>query len=286
MAVPTAIMPIVEDDQQYARILIHGDSGVGKTTLACSSPKCLMLFNDADEGRFPGSQGTDAKRWVVKDYNDLTEAVDYLKHGQHDFEWAWLDNGSIFQDQGMAQIMADLVASKPHRSLWIPDKAEFYLNQQRLSFLIRELKALPMNVGVIANSMVTEDEEGRQTIMPLFQGGQGAFSNKICGMMGVVGHMEVRRMKSGESTTEVRVLSTTKTGKVYAKDRYGKIGTMQNPTMPKILSKIEVPPPVKRVAKKAPARKVAAAKKATRVGAKTASPVAKSAAAKRAATTK
>jgi len=272
MAVPKAIMPIVNDDG-YSRFLLHGDSGVGKTTLAAGSPDCLMLFNDPDEGRYAASQGTKAQRWIVRDYNDLTEAIDYLKHADHSFKWAWLDNASIFQDQGMDQIMEDLVASKPHRSRWIPDKPEYLLNQQRLSFLIRELKSLPMNIGLICNSMAVEDEDGRTQIMPLFQGGQGAFSNKVCGLMGVVGYMEMRRVKSadGNSFTELPVLITNKTSKIYAKDRYGKIGTIQRPTMAKILEKI------------APAT---GARKATGVGTKARPAVNKRQPTKRAASTK
>lgn len=258
MALPDAIRPITEDEDQYARILIHGDSGVGKSTFAAGSPRCLMLFNDPDEGRFPKSQGTDAYRWIVRDYDDLTEAIEFLKLGDHDFEWVWFDNSSLFQDQGMQQIMEDLVMAKPHRNKWIPDKAEYMLNQQRLSFLIREMCMLEMNVGLIANTMTVEDDEGREIRMPLYQGGQGAFSNKVCGMMSVVGHMEITKAKRGEEIVQVRRLITDKQEKVYAKDRYGQIGTILNPSMEKVLDKIEVK------AKKVSPRKVVAKKAATR----------------------
>lgn len=263
----------IQDEEQYARILIHGESGIGKTTLAATSPKCLMLFNDVDQGRAAAHAGTKADRWVVQDYQDLTEAIEFLKHEKHDYEWVWLDNASIFQDQGMQMIMADVVMAKPHRSLWVPDKAEYMLSQQRLYYALTELKELPMNLGLCAHSMdmETTDDEGSDIIkvMPLFQGGRGAFSEKICGMFSVVGYYRLAKVKVPGTTdmTEVRQLLTNKVGRIYAKDRYGLIGNMQQPTMPKIIAKIggTPPPPARKagVAKKAPAaKKAAVAKKA------------------------
>lgn len=271
----------IQDEEQYARILIHGESGIGKTTLAAQSPKCLMLFNDVDQGRAAAAAGTKSDRWVVQDYQDLTEAIEYLRHENHGYEWVWLDNASIFQDQGMQMIMADVVAAKPHRSLWVPDKAEYMLSQQRLYYALTELKSLSLNLGIIAHSMDmdTEDDDGHEVvkIMPLFQGGRGAFSEKVCGMMSVVGYYRLTKVKSGNDLVEVRQLVTNKVGRIYAKDRYGKIGNMQSPSMEKIISKIGgTPPPPKRttgVAKKAAATKAPAKK----LAAKKAAPVKKAA---------
>lgn len=266
---PQAIIPIQEDEDQYVRILIHGESGIGKTTLAAQSPKCLMLFNDADQGMSAAHAGTKADRWVVQDYQDLAEAVEYLQSGLHDYEWVWLDNASIFQDQGMQQIMEETVLAKPHRNVFVPDKPEYMISQQRLSYAIRDLKSLPMNVGIITHSMdmETTDDDGRDQVkvMPMFQGGRGAFSEKVCGMMGIVGYYRIAEVKDKDGNkVEVRQLVFNKRGRIYAKDRYGSLPDMQNPSMAKILDNIKIKAPKKSVAKKAPAKKVAAKKGAAK----------------------
>lgn len=236
MSRPTAIVPI-SDDGNHFNWMIYGKPGVGKTILASTSPNCLMLLNDDDECTSAAIQGSVADKWVVKDYGDLTEAYEYLRHGgTKDYEWVWLDNATLFQEQGMDQIMLDLVTEKPHRSQFVPDVQEYLHNQNRLATLIRSLRSLPVNFGVTAHVMRTEDDDGKVEYQPLFQGKQGEYSQKICGYMGMVGYLSVRRTKEG---TE-RSLVTDKRGKFYAKDRYSAFGgKLIEPTIPEMVSSIQ-----------------------------------------------
>lgn len=233
---PEAIVP-VSAEGAYLRVLVHGEPGVGKSVLAGTCPKALMLVNDPDETSSMAIHGSTADRWHIKDYNDLTDAYEFLSHGgTNDYEWVWIDNGTLIQEQGMDQIMIDLVIAKPHRNQWIPDKAEYMENQSRFGTLIRNFKGLDINLGITAHTMRTEDEDGKVVYLPMFQGGQGAFSQKICGYMGCVFYMQTV-VKDGRSK---RILYTDKRSKFYAKDRYSALGgRVENPDFPSIMKKIE-----------------------------------------------
>lgn len=234
---PEAIIPVGMSDT-YLRTLVYGEPGVGKSVLAGTCPKALMLVNDVDEVSSAALHGSTADRWHIRDYNDLTEAIDYLTHGgTEEYEWVWLDNGTLIQEQGMDQIMSDLVLAKPHRNQYIPDKAEYMESQSRFGTAVRLLKNLPINLGITAHAMRTEDDDGKVVYLPMFQGGQGAFSQKICGYMGGVYYMTAVSKKEGGTK---RTLYTDKRGKFYAKDRYSALGgKLEDPDFPTIIRKIE-----------------------------------------------
>ena len=234
MARPKAIIPVAQ--QGYIKWMLYGEPGVGKSKLIGSGKRTLILANNPDET--VSMRDSDAVMWVTNDMMEATEAYEYLRHeGHKEFDWVWLDNGTLFQEQNMDRIMADLVAAKPHRDQFVPDMAQYLQNQNQMGLLIRNMVALPMNVGMTGHVMYYQDDEAEETIMmPLFQGGQGAFSQKVCGYMNLVTYMGTRRRKEGTD----RYLVTEKAQKIYAKDRFGVLPRrIMNPTVPEIQALIE-----------------------------------------------
>jgi hypothetical protein len=114
---PDSIKPLRTGESRYTRILVYGDPGVGKTPFAASAPNALIL--DVDYGLESAiATGSTAKKWKVSDWNDATEALEYLRGGGvRDFEWVVLDGGTMLQQRGLDNIMEDLHAAKPHRQV-------------------------------------------------------------------------------------------------------------------------------------------------------------------------
>lgn len=232
MAKPDNIIQVAED--AHINWINFGPPGSGKSKLLSTAPNLLVLASNKDE-TIP-MRGSGAEVWVVHDYNDLTEAVDYIRHeGIRTYEWVGFDNATLFQDQGMEMIMADLVMKKPHRNKYIPDKAEYMLNQQMMGGLVRSLVQLPINFCMTAHVMQVQDEEGEDLMLPAFQGGTFLFSQKMCGYMNLVTYMRVAR----RDKKLTRVLYTSNTGKVQAKDRFEVFAPKEfDLTVPKIIEKI------------------------------------------------
>ena len=231
---PSSIVPVGSGSGNSIRLLVYGQPGTGKTVLAGTSPNCLILECDrGDESA--KARGSDAHKWTIDDWNDMQEAYDYLRNGGHkDFDWVWIDSLTLFQERGLDNIMEDLVAEKPHRKVWAPDKGEYGQNMSRLTRLLRDFVNLPLNIGVTAHVIRTEDyTDGEVTYMPYVQGKN--MPDKVCSYFGVVAHLTTVT-KEGEEQVK---FSTLKSNKWYAKDRYGTIGAMLDPSVPKILTRIE-----------------------------------------------
>ena len=235
MARPKAIMPVGQEERWH-RMMVYGEPGVGKTVFAGTSPKALMLVNDGAETLSAAGMGSTADSWVCSGYDEIDEAYEYLRHeGQDEYEWVWVDNLTLLQDQAMDQIMEQLVRDKPHRNRWVPDQHEYLVNQNRISTMVRNFKHLRMHVGFTAHLMKSEDDDGRVLYLPMLQGGQGALSQKICGYMNIVGYLEAVRK---EGKIERRMI-LEKRSKYLAKGRFpGMPGVLTDPTVPLLESSI------------------------------------------------
>lgn len=249
-------------------MLLYGDNGCGKTPLIGSSPKALILNADPPESVISAKvAGSDADIWNFSDWSDADEAFEYLRHTpNHGYEWVWLDSITGMQFVGLDGIMEDLVAVKPHRDRYVPDKHEYLQNMNRLSTWIRDMAALPVNLGLTSHPFRwTGGEEEDEMVWPWVQGKD--MPQKICGWMNVIGYVRIGKAKVGGVEGNHQLLYTSGRPGYYARDRFSALPkTMVNPTIPRIQSIIEgkvgqnvkkPPTPIKRAAPpKAVAKKV------------------------------
>ena len=143
---PPEIQDLATGISTYKTMIIYGDPGVGKTPLVATAPNALIL--ESDRGlQSAVAAHSKAKKWTIHDYNDATKAYEYMRNeGCSQFEWLILDGITLFQERGLAHIMEDLHAAKPHREVWAADKGEYQQNMNRTNRFIRDLVDLPINV--------------------------------------------------------------------------------------------------------------------------------------------
>jgi hypothetical protein len=243
----------------WLRLGIYSHPGAGKTAMAGTAPRLLLLNADGPDGPepifrhreeiYPGWERAKQRDpgymrvWDVKGKKDLWEARRYLAMEKHPFDWAILDSATLYGEIGMDEIMKTLLRQHPHRDRDIPGMKEYLKNQSNFGRWIRHMHGLPINFAFTAHVMRIEDQEdGEVTYMPAIQGGgKIPLSSKVCGYMTMVGRLYVvekktKTKKKGGRGDGIRVLQVQPRGKYYAKDRLGVLGNrLVRPTIPQII---------------------------------------------------
>jgi hypothetical protein len=191
---------------------------------------------DQTDSIFTMGLQSNIKEEVVRDWNDMTEVYEFLRHEKHDFEWAALDCYSLIQDELLQTLLDDVVKDKPHRDPDVPDKGDYLRNMKRFQTWTRNITALPINLIITTHPFRVEDPDDDSVLYyPWIQGKD--MPTKIAGYMKLVGHLKTQSDKKGQ---EHRVLVTGNTDKYYVKDSYGAFdGKIVDPTVPKMVERIE-----------------------------------------------
>lgn len=238
-------------------ILLFADSGWGKTRTIGTTPGKVLILRppqDHTDAILPADKNR-VKEWVLRDWDDIWESMEYVRHEGHKWDFVWLDNISILQDVGLDDIWDTVIKEKPARKRYGLDKQEYGINMFRLGQYIRHIVGAEIvNFGITAHPAElawSEDEDAEEKLMPWIQGKN--MSPKICGYMNVIAY--------GDYTDKgTRRLNFAASEKHYAKDQYDAflpknqllIKSPGTGAMATILGAIE---------KKRPAKKAAASKK-------------------------
>jgi hypothetical protein len=218
-------------------LCVYGRPGVGKTALIGSSTQRVLILrppmDHVDSILTVHGPKPFFKEKIIRGWNDMDDAANYMRdaRGKPDVDWVWLDSISLFQDTGLDDIWANVLASPKgaHRKVHGLDKGEYGTNMERISQWVRQMISLPgFHLGITAHPMQVMDAETDELVMmPFIQGKDMA--PKIAGYMNIVGHYVLK--------DRARILRTTSHNRYYAKDDFGVLGTMRNPTLDQIVAK-------------------------------------------------
>jgi len=214
-----------EEQSCFLKMLVYGASGVGKTVFGSTAPEPLFL--DAEAGLL-SIQDKKIDRIKIETFQDLRDAFEFLKAGQHKYKTVIIDSLTEIQKKSMDSILAKNGKDKPTIGEW----GENIEEMRKTSRYFRDLK---MNVILIALEQVVEDEiTGVSRRLPALQG--KSLPQEVMGFYDIVGYMSVQEVAvkaEGEGPAIkglpsekilVRSIRVQPTQNIYAKDRSGKLG--------------------------------------------------------------
>lgn len=234
-------LPITKaaDQPPQFNLLVYGESGVGKTTLAGSADSVpemrKVLVVDIEGGvlslkdRYP-----DVETVRVKTWEKMQEVYNELSIGDHGFNTIVIDSLTESQKMSMDKIMRKLVEQYPEREEGVPQIREWNINIEQTRKFVRLFRDLPVNT--IFTALPREDKNPmRGTIRrkPMLS---GKVADEVAGFLDIVTYLYTKEVN--EELT--RVLLCGSTEDTVAKDRTDKLPlTIENPTMSVIWNTIK-----------------------------------------------
>jgi hypothetical protein len=225
----------VKDRLRTMNILIYGESGVGKSILSASAdavPEMRpVLVIDIEGGTLSLTHTYPEVHVVrVKSWKELQLLYNELHAGNHNYRTIVIDSLTETQKFGMYSIMRDVIEKDDERDPDIPSMREWGKNIEQTRRLVRGFRDLEMNTIFTALAKSDKDQRtGTTTKKPYLS---GKLADEVAAFLDIVVYYYVKNVQEEGNTVTKRLLLTTATDTLVAKDRSGKLPmVIESPTM-------------------------------------------------------
>lgn len=210
--------------------VIYGQPGSGKTFLAATSPKPLIIDLEMGAPATVKAVDNDVKVFSAPTLAKVREAYAYLASGDHDFESVVIDPVGELQRIIMKDVIENYKVRRTYDDL--PGMADWGKMLNDITKLITAFRALPLNTIVTAHAEVPDNDF--DPVKPLVSGKN--FAPFLQGAMDLLGYISV---SIGEDGKPSRQLLTSSTEQVVAKNRGGKLPhIIREPNMTDIIQRM------------------------------------------------
>ena len=167
------IQPVADVANSF-NMLVYGDPGIGKTTLAGSASEIEamspVLFLDVEGGTMSLRKDyPDIDVVPINEWTDMPRIHSALLAGT-EYKTVVIDSLTEVQKVGMKALMKAVVLKFPERDPDVPSIREWGKNGTQTRDLVRAFRDLPINVIFTALPIIDSDEFNNTHIRPSLSG--------------------------------------------------------------------------------------------------------------------
>lgn len=232
---------------KHFRACVYGRSGAGKTRLAATAPKVLVI--DVNE------EGTDSVRndidpdvYTVKYWQEINDVFWFLEAGDHQYRSVALDGITSLQTLCMKFVLGDEASRDASRDPDMASRQIYGKVNELMKTQIINFRNLPMNVifTALERKKATGDDEDEDVEIfssPECSPGVAKTLEAAVGMIGYLTSTQVLGPKKEGETKRPRLtrnrLAIGANNRFLTKDRYGlMVPHIDQPNISKILKTI------------------------------------------------
>ena len=182
----------VGDIDDWAKVLVYGTNGSGKTRFAASAPKVLIIDVVERGTRSAANLYPKARRLEVENWNEVGDIYWFLKSGKHPFESVAIDTITGLNTLAMSFVLDEAEERDPSREKRMPDKRTYGRAGELMKGMLTAFRNLPMHVILTAQERsITEEDSGIiiEYTPDLPAGSRGT----ALGCVGIVGHLQPKQ---------------------------------------------------------------------------------------------
>jgi hypothetical protein len=222
--------------QAKLKILLYGDPGSMKSSLAATAPNNLVA--DLEDGLIaakfaPFGVADNVKPYPWKGFADFANLVGALSMGHEALDWVetfTVDSLSEVHRRALAEVTTREYLQRPGSvNQYVAETEHHQENNERILRMIRALRDMNKNLILIAHATTVEPKGKPAKTYPDFS---EKLANKIEGMMDVVGYCEKKMTDEGQMVQVVRFKSDDGT---HCKTRIPLPAEVINPNMQDLL---------------------------------------------------
>lgn len=225
--------------KSYPRFLIYARNKKGKTTFSLSAGVDKTLVLDPEHGTRE-MKTKNPHVWPIERWEDIDDAYNFLRHGDHDYQWVSVDGLTKICNMSLKYVMKLQEERSLDRIPGMVQQRDYGKSGELMKDLLTRFHNLPMGVIFTAQERMDEaydseeDEEaesGGAAFIPDMPKGVRGYANSI---VDVIGRLYVIRNEDDKAERRLWIGESLMYDTGYRSD-HTLPDMVKNPTIPKLV---------------------------------------------------